>query len=139
VEFAFVVLPLMYLICGAVQYGAYFWAMQSGTSAVADASRRVAVGNCQTTGQVQTLIFNKLGTATTAKSASGVATTVTYTKANGTSTSAPGEIGGSVTVTATFPVLNLHFPFVPVPNNAQVTRSVFARVEDTSATQGTCS
>ena len=81
VEFALVLLPMLYLIFGSIQYGWYFYAMQSGSSAVGDAARRVAVGNCQTVGEVQTLLKNKLGAATTASSASGINTTVTYTTA----------------------------------------------------------
>ena len=139
VEFALILLPMLYLLFGTIQFGWYLYAMQAGTSAVGDAARRVAVGNCQTAGQVQTLVYNKLGAATTAGTATGVTTSVTYTKAAGGSMSAPGEIGGSVTVTATYPTVNLHFPFIPVPNNGIITRTVFARVEDISATQGACS
>jgi len=140
VEFALVLIPLLYLVFGLVQYGWYFYAMQSGSSAVGDAARRIAVGNCQTLAQAQTLIYNDLGAATTASSSSGVTTTVTYTKADGSgSVSAPGEVGGAVTVTATFPTLNMHFPFIPVPNSGSVTRTNVARVEDIDSTQGTCS
>ena len=130
---------LLVLVFGIIQYGWYFYAMQAGSSAVGDAARRVAVGNCQTTAQAQTLIYNKLGGATTASSSSGVTTTVTYTNLDGTADTSPGHIGGSVLVTATFPTLNLHFPFIPVPNGGSVTRSTFARIEDISATQGACS
>jgi Flp pilus assembly protein TadG len=140
VEFALVLIPLLYLVFALVQYGWYFYAMQSGSSAVGDAARRIAVGNCQTLAQAQTLIYNDLGAATTASSSSGVTTTVTYTKADGSgSVSAPGEVGGAVTVTATFPTLNMHFPFIPVPNSGSVTRTNVARVEDIDSTQGTCS
>jgi Flp pilus assembly protein TadG len=140
VEFALVLIPLLYLIFGIIQYGYYFYAMQSGSSAVGDAARRIAVGNCQTLGEVQTVIYNHLGAATTASSASGVTATVTYAKADGSgSVAAPGEIGGAVTVTATFPTLNMHFPFIPVPNNGDVTRTNVARVEDLDSSQGTCS
>ena len=104
-----------------------------------DAARRIAVGNCTTAGEVQTLLKNKLGPATTANNASDINVTVTYTNVNGSSGSAPGEIGGSVQVTATFPTFDIHFPLVPVPGNGNVTRSTFARIEDTSATQGQCS
>ena len=139
VEFALVLIPLLYLVFALVQYG-WYYAMQSGSSAVGDAARRIAVGNCQTLAQAQTLIYNDLGAATTASSSSGVTTTVTYTKADGSgSVSAPGEIGGAVTVTATFPTLNMHFPFIPVPNSGSVTRTNVARVEDIDSTQGTCS
>jgi Flp pilus assembly protein TadG len=139
VEFALIMPLLLILLFGIVQYGFYFYAMQAGSSAVGDAARRVAVGNCQNAGQVQTLLYNKLGPATTASSASGVTTTVSYTNTDGSADNAPGHIGGSVLVTVTFPTLNLRFPFIPVPNNGSVTRSTFARIEDTDATQGACS
>jgi Flp pilus assembly protein TadG len=140
VEFALVLIPMLYLVFGLIQYGWYFYAMQSGSSAVGDAARRIAVGNCQTTGQVQTVIFNHLGAATTASSAAGVNATITYTKADGSgTTTSPGEIGGSVTVTATFPTLDMHFPFIPVPGGGSVTRTNVARIEDLDSSQGTCS
>jgi hypothetical protein len=123
-----------------VQYGWYFYAMQSGSSAVGDAARRIAVGNCTTMSQVQTVIYDHLGAATTASSSSGITTTITYTKADGSGTlAAPGQIGGSVTVTARFPTLNMHFPFIPVPDDGNVTRTNIARIEDIDSTQGTCS
>jgi Flp pilus assembly protein TadG len=140
VEFALVLIPLLWLVFGLIQYGWYFYAMQSGSSAVGDAARRVAVGNCTTTAQVQTVIFNHLGAATTASSPSGITTTVTYTKADGSgSVAAPGEIGGAVTIEATFPTLNMHFPFIPVPSGGNITRTNIARIEDLDSSQGTCS
>ena len=139
VEFALVLIPLLYLVFALVQYGWYFYAMQSGSSAVGNAARRIAVGNCQTTGQVQALLKSNLGPATTASSASGITTTITYTNADGSPALSPGQIGGSVTVTATYPTLNLHFPFIPVPNSGDVTRTNVARVEDIDSSQGTCS
>ena len=35
--------------------------------------------------------------------------------------------------------MNLRFPFIPVPNDGIITRTVFAGVEDISATQEACS
>jgi Flp pilus assembly protein TadG len=140
VEFALIMLPLLYLVFGLIQYGWYFYAMQSGSSAVGDAARRVAVGNCQTTAQVQQLIFDHLGSATTASNSTGVSTTVTYVKADGSGPAAsPGEIGGAGTITATFPTLNMQFPLIPVPNGGTITRTNVTRIEDLASTQGTCS
>jgi Flp pilus assembly protein TadG len=140
VEFGLVLFPMLYLIFALIQYGWYFYAMQSGSSAVGDAARRIAVGNCQTTSQVQGVIYDHLGAATTASSAGGIATTITYDKADGSGpATSPGEIGGSVTVTATFPTLNMHFPFIPVPGGGDVTRTNVARIEDLDSAQGTCS
>jgi Flp pilus assembly protein TadG len=139
VEFALILPLLLILLFGVIQYSYYFYAMQSGSSAVGDASRRIAVGNCTTVSQVQTLLNNKLGPATTASSPSAITTTITYTNPDGSAGSSPGQIGGSVLVTATFPTLNLHFPFIPVPGGGNVTRSSFARIEDISPVQGQCS
>ncbi len=72
VEFALILPIMLLLLFGLIQYGYYFYAMQAGSSAVGDAARRIAVGNCQTTGQVQTLLKNKLGPATTANSPSAI-------------------------------------------------------------------
>jgi len=47
VEFAFVMLPMLYLVFGVIQYGLYFYARESGTQAVGDAVRRLSVGDCQ--------------------------------------------------------------------------------------------
>jgi hypothetical protein len=94
---------------------------------------------------VQNLLKTQLGSATTASSASQITTTLSYTKADGTASGSPSDptnpaqVGGSVTVTATFPTLNMHFPFIPVPNNGDVTRTNVARIEDLDSTQGTCS
>jgi Flp pilus assembly protein TadG len=137
VEFALVLLPLLYLVFGLIQYGWYFYAMQAGSSAVGNAARQVAVGNCQNVGQVQTMLKKSLGGATTATSASQIPTTLTYTKADGSAATAPGAVGGSITVKATFPTFDLHFPLVPVPNNGNVSRTAVARVEDITA-QGAC-
>jgi len=139
VEFALILPIMLLLLFGLIQYGYYFYAMQAGSSAVGDAARRMAVGNCTTTGQVQTLLKNKLGPATTANSPGGITVTIDYTNVDGSGGTAPGEIGGSVQVTATFPTLDIHFPLIPVPGGGTVTRSSFARIEDTSATQGQCS
>lgn len=140
VEFALVLIPMLYLIFGLIQYGFYFYSMQSGSAAVNHALRRIAVGNCATTTQAQSLIWSDLGSATTASSSTGVTTTVTYMSADGSSSvAAPGQIGGSVTLTATFPVLNLHFPFIPVPSSGTVTSTNVARIENVNSSSGTCS
>lgn len=139
-EFAFVVPIFLILVFGVIQYGLYFFSMQSGTSAVGEATRRMTVGDCQTSASVRTLVYNRLGSATTASAASGVTVTQTYTKADGTtSMSAPGEIGGTVTLKVSYPSINLSFPLIPVPDGGTVTRSATARIEDvTESAVGAC-
>jgi hypothetical protein len=41
-------------------------------------------------------------------------------------------VGGTVTLTITFPTLNLNLPLIPFMSNPQVTRTVKARVEETT-------
>lgn len=138
VEFALIAPLLFLLVFGIIQYGYYFYAMQAGTAAVGDATRRLAVGDCQSSSELKNLIKDKLGAASTT-AASTITTAVVYTRDGGTVDVAPGTIGGSVELTATYATLNLHFPFVPLPSDGSVTRTVFARVEDLDASPGGCS
>lgn len=139
VEFALVMLPLLYLVFGVIQYGWYFYAIQAGTSATSDAARRLSVGDCQDVAQRNALLSSRLGAARQGSTA--VQSTVTYTdsSAGHTVVSAPGVVGGGVELTVNFQTADFNFPFIPVPDNATVTRTVFARVEDTSPAAGGCS
>ena len=138
VEFALLAPIFILMVCGLIQYGWYFYAMQSGTSAVGEATRRMAVGDCQTTGQVQTLLKGRLGPATSV-AASGITVSAVYTKSDGTTSAAsPGEIGGTVTLTATYPTFNLNLPLMSAPNGGNVTRSATARIEDVTSMAGGC-
>jgi Flp pilus assembly protein TadG len=139
VEFALIMLPLLYLVFGIIQYGLYFYAMQTGTSAVGEATRRLTVGNCQNSTELKQFLADRLGAAST-DTAADLAPIVTYKDAATppASTPAPGVVGGSVTLTLTFSTHDLNFPFIPLPHNGQVTRTVFGRVEDTTASPGGC-
>ena len=108
--------------------------MQAGASAVGDATRRLSVGDCTSTSELKTMLKNRLGAATTAP-ASALSPSVTYSNSDGSTTA---KIGGTVTVTLKFPTVNLNFPFIPVPGNGDVTRSVSARVEDTTPSGAGC-
>ena len=132
-------LPLLYLVFGTIQYGMYFYATQTGTSAVGEAVRRLTVGNCQDSTQLKQFLASRLGAASS-DSASDLSTTVTYMDGSSppASTPAPGVVGGSVTLTLTFDAVNMHFPFIPLPNGGTVTRSEFGRVEDTTSLSNGC-
>jgi Flp pilus assembly protein TadG len=139
VEFALVMLPLLYLVFGIVQYGMYFYATQAGTSAVGEAVRRLTVGNCQDSTQLKQFLADRLGAAST-DSATDLSPTVVYKDASSppAPVSQPGVVGGSVTVTLTFNAVNMHFPFIPLPDGGKVTRSEFGRVEDTASLSNGC-
>jgi Flp pilus assembly protein TadG len=137
VEFALVLIPLLWIVFGLIQYGWYFYAMQTGTSAVSDAVRRVTVGDCQSDSDLRAFIHSRLGSATT-DDAAGLTITRTYTTADGGSDSAPGTVGGQVTIEVQFDTLNMHFPFIPVPDGGAVDRQVSGRIEDTVPSGSPC-
>jgi len=134
VEFALVVPLLLTLVFGIIQYGWYFYAMQSGTSATGDALRRLSVGACQSQSERDALIKSDLGGALSGSTLT--TNSVVYKDASGTVTGSP-VAGGSATLTVAFPTLNLKFPFIPVPNGGTVSRTQTARVEQISAASGT--
>lgn len=135
VEFALVLLPLLYLVFGIMQYGWYFYSMQTGTSAVGDAVRRLTVGDCTDTTELRTFLDNRLGSATTA-SAAQLSPSVTYSNEDGTTTP---KVGGTVRLELTYPTLDMKFPFIPIPNDGNVTRAIVGRVEDTTPSGAGCS
>ena len=137
VEFGLVLLPLLYLVLGIIQYGVYFWSMNSGSNAVGDAVRRMSVGDCQSSTELKHFLATRLGDATTS-SESSIDTTIVYLNADG-STASAAVIGGTVRLTATYNAPNFRFPFIPVPSGGSVSRTFDARIEDLDATTGGCS
>ena len=128
VEFALVLMPLLVLVFGILQYGWYFYSSQLGASTAREAVRRVAVGDCPGDPELMTFVTSRLGSAAT----SAPTVTRAYTDANSVAIAGP-TVGGKVTVTITFQSLDLNFPFIPVPDGAQIVRAVDARVEDTNS------
>ena len=135
VEFALIVPFMLLLIFGVIQYGWYFYAMQSGTAAVGDAGRRLSVGGCQGATERNAFIKQKLGGALA--SGSAVSSTVVYKTPSGGTSPSP-VIGGSVEITATYRTMDLNFPFLPVPADGEITRSTYARVEYDGPPVGGC-
>lgn len=130
VEFALVMPILLIIVFALIQYGLYFYSAQTGSNTINVAARQLTVGNCDTAGELDALVANRLG-------ASKVGTPVvsrTYYKADGTtslgSVAANAEVGGTVKVEITFDTHNLNFPFVPFLDDPKVSRTVTARVED---------
>jgi Flp pilus assembly protein TadG len=142
VEFALIMIPLLYILFGIIQYGWYFYAMQTGTSATAEAARRVSVGSCQSTTDLNNFVTDRLGAARSGSTTVTVGESfLKWDDVNNkyVADSSPGSVGGKVTLTVTFQTLNMHFPLIPVPNSGSVTRTVSARIEDTVASGGSCS
>ena len=132
VEFALIVTPLILLFFGIVQFGMYLYSSQTGSNTVNAAVRQLSVGNGQGSGALQTYVDGQLGAA---KTGSATITTV-WKNADGSTPASPQAakvtVGGTVTLTITFPTLNLNLPLIPFMSNPQVTRTVKARVEETT-------
>lgn len=135
-------LPLIYLVFGVIQYGLYFYSTQTGTYAVQQGARRLSVGDCTSTSQLQTFLHDKLanGATTAAESALTPQVDWTHTNSDGSTTAVTAgsaQVGDSVTLSLTYPALNMHFPYIPLPNGGDVTRTSTAMVEDTISS-GVC-
>lgn len=132
VEFALVLVPILVILFGLIQYGLYFYSAQSGSQAANAAVRQLSVGNCQNATAFQTYVDDQIGAA---KTGSATITTV-YQNPDGTTPAAPEAtnvgIGGTVKLTISFPTVNLNFPFVPFLSDSTIVRDVEARVEDTT-------
>ena len=131
VEFALILGPFLLVVFGLIQYGLYFYAAQSGTSAANSALRQLAVGNCQDSTKLATYVNSRIN-----GSNNGAATiTVAYYDTTGVQvTTNPAKnvpIGGTVKLTVSFKSIDLNLP-IPFMANPTVTRVVQARVEDTT-------
>lgn len=125
VEFALVLIPLLTLVFGILQYGMYFYSAQTGTSVAREALRRVSVGDCQDDGQLQTYISSRLGSA----SVGAVTVDRTYMTSSRAVSTDP-VVGGIVELRVEFATLNMNFPFLPFPGDPEVVRVVDSRTED---------
>lgn len=130
VEFALIMVPFLVLAFGLIQYGMYFASAQAGSHAVNTAIRELSVGKCTHGNELETFIEEKLagsfkvGTATVSTS---------YLNSDGSTPADPQAqnvtVGGEVTLTVTFESVNMNFPLLPFLADAEVTRTVDARVE----------
>ena len=135
VEFAIILPLLLMLIFGMIQYGFFFYSYQTGKSVADRYLRQLTVGNCQDADDLRSAVFNAMAGATTADTdiSDGFNAVATYVDAAGKSADAPGQIGGSVTLTITYPTLNMNIPLVPFLKDATLTQSLTGRVEDTDS------
>lgn len=133
VEFALVLMPLLLIVFALIQYGMYFYSAQTGSNTVNAAARQLSVGNCDTDPELKAFVDNRLGAA-----ASGASTVArTYYDVDGSTklvdqSAANAKIGGVVKLQVDFPAADFNFPFVPFMDDPVVSRTVTARVEDTT-------
>ncbi|HEX2894819.1 MAG TPA: TadE/TadG family type IV pilus assembly protein [Marmoricola sp.] len=124
VEFALVMVPLVALLFGIIQYGLYFWAFQGGNDIARSAARLAAVGDpadcAQFKSDVKSQISGLIGDPSTAS------ITRTLEDSDGV---AGRTTGDNWKVTVEFHSIDLHFPFVPFINGGVVSATGYARAD----------
>jgi len=122
VEFAIVSLLFFYLVFGVLQYGFYFFQLQSGGAAARHGARLASVGiptgGCAA---FRDAVKGQVGTVDAAQ----VSVQLTF--------SPSATVGRSATVRVTFPITRFGFPFVPLPSDTIVEEAT-ARVEQVEST-----
>src|SRR3954451_2381309 len=118
VEFALVMLPLVALLFGAIQYGLYFWAMQGGSDIARSAARASAVGDVATStcAQFRADVRSQISGLT------GSAATATITR-HFIDAQVPADgltVGDKVRVEIRFNSADMNFPFVPFVHDGLV-------------------
>jgi Flp pilus assembly protein TadG len=129
VEFALVMLPLIVLVFGLIQYGLYFWAMQGGADIARTAARTAAVGDAatKTCAAFRAAVRDQVNGLT----GSGSTATITRTYIDAQSPADGVTVGDTVKISVRFKSVDLHFPFVPFIRDGVVTSSGTARVDFT--------
>lgn len=121
VEFAFVLIPLITLVLGTIQFAWYFYAAQSASSAAREGARRIVVGECWDATNLENYM----------RPQSPMVTSASITPAP-----AGADIGDVITVSFTATTGVINFPIPGLPD--EVTRTFEARLEDKSPGTATC-
>jgi Flp pilus assembly protein TadG len=123
-----VMLPLVVLIFGLIQYGLYFWAMQGGADIARTAARAAAANDPLTStcvafrADIRDQINGLAGSGSTA--------TITRTFVDTDSPANGLTVGDTVTISVRFKSIDLHFPFVPFIRDGVVSSSGTARLDN---------
>jgi hypothetical protein len=134
VEFALILIPMLTLIMGLIQFSMYFYAGQSGAAAAHDGARRAAVGD-ETCAQLTTAARNKSGFVD-----SGFNVTRTYFVPGTTTQRAASAIavGDDVRVIVQYNTVDFDFPFIPLPNGGVIREEAYSRLENKTASSTAC-
>jgi len=126
VEFALVMLPLLVLLFGAIQYGLYFWAMQGGSDVARSAARDSTVGDAT----IATCSAFRSDVRAQINGLSGDSSHATvqrtFLRADGTG---PLDEGDKIRISVSFKSVDMHLPFVPFIHDGIVTSTTTARVD----------
>jgi Flp pilus assembly protein TadG len=127
VEFALVMVPLLVLLFGSIQYGLYFWAMQGGSDIARSMARQSAVGDVATTtcddfrDDIRSQIDGLTGRGETA--------TIRRTFIDSQTPADGVTPGDKVRISVQFKSADLHFPFVPFVHDGMVSSTAESRVD----------
>ncbi len=122
VEFALIfALVLVPTLMGMLQYGWYFYSTQVTSSSARETARRLSVGDCQDSGAATQFARQHSGfTDLTLSYGSPTSPSSNSLPAVGTVLRVSARMDGNI------------IGFLPLPNDGQITRTVDARVEDTT-------
>ncbi len=132
-EFGIVAPVILLMIFGIIQYGYLFWSLQTASATAREAARQLIVGTDQDCATAQAVAQARMP----AVGATAPQVQVAYADPAGQDSADP-VVGGLVTVTVSFQSLDLHLPFLPVPDGGLVTQDARARVENVPATALAC-
>lgn len=135
VEFAIVSTLLFTLLFGMLQYGLYFWSLQSGAHAAREAARQAAVGALDCSEFRTAVLDNAQGEI----NGTVVATREYYTDSTLAAAAGSPEVGNAVKITVSFDSLDLGFPLLPFVEGGAVHEEAVARVENVTTNSGACS
>lgn len=135
VEFALVSGILFTLIFGTIQYGLYFWSLQSGAQAAREAARQAAVGSLSCDAFRAAVLNNSQGETDGTVQATRTFWTDETLKVKAAQ---PPAIGGAVEVRVSFDSIDLGLPFVPFIDNGRVSERSVARVENVTENSRDC-
>jgi len=143
VEFGLVLVPLLVIVFGIIQYGFYFWTMQGGADIARDAARRAAVNDPAVCADFKSYVTGRInGFVGSGKVVTIKRTYVQNPSFPAASRTTPDEVraNDTVQVEVTFKGYDFHLPFVPFPKDGKVSASADARVESIDTQPGlTCS
>ncbi len=123
VEFALVMLPVIVLLFGLIQYAFYFWAMQGGSDIARAAARLSAVGRPATCAEFQSAISGQIDDLT------GTGGTATIRRVYSQQDPDEVMVGDTVEVLIRFSSPDMKFPFIPFINDGLVTARAESRVD----------
>ena len=124
-EFGLVVPLLLLLVFGLVQYGYLFWALTTASANAREGARRLAVGQ-----EWATCVQPGIEQHTAQPALSPVASSFRWTDGSGTTLTRPVQRGDYVEVRVAYDALDLHLPFLPVPDDGRVDETSRRQVEN---------